>query len=515
MRRWTFALALAAGIAVTLTAAAGAVSPGDITEFPVTGGSGLTGITEADGSLWFTDGASIGRIAPSGNITAFPGPTPSGHATDWNGITFGSDGDLWVTGSVVGGGGVIAKVSTSGTFLNLYSVNLQEHSDPTIITPGPSGSGTLWFIDNAVPDGGSDDVGEITTGGTISEYDDAVPPDPDGIVAADGDLYLSAPATDDSYGTIDIVNPATGDVENDLSPGSMDPGFDPGSLTADGHGNVWFTLDNGANIFSGQDRAIGELQVKPSDTVTAYSAGLQAGNESEPMQIAAGPNGDMYFVDWGFQNGGKAAIGQITPTGAITEFTTGLSQGGGTGTHSVPVAITAGPDGNIWFTDHGTQSIGRLDLVASSPPPPPRSPSPPGLVVPKLSHVRQSHKTWLERGKKHKHGPPVGTTFSFTLNEAANVKLTFTGELAGRKVRHACVARTHHNRHNPKCTHPGPSSSVTQSAIAGANSVQFTGRTSAPSRLRPGNYKLVITASADGSSTHAPPLRFTIDAAAK
>jgi virginiamycin B lyase len=43
----------------------------------------------------------------------------------------------------------------------------------------------------------------------------------------------------------------------------------------------------------------------------------------------------------------------MTPTGQLTEFK--LPNAG-----SAPEGITVGPDGNLWFTEHGTTNIGRI-----------------------------------------------------------------------------------------------------------------------------------------------------------
>ena len=40
----------------------------------------------------------------------------------------------------------------------------------------------------------------------------------------------------------------------------------------------------------------------------------------------------------------KNAIGRITPTGEVTEYPVNLGP---------PMGITAGPDGNMWFTEPG------------------------------------------------------------------------------------------------------------------------------------------------------------------
>ncbi len=63
--------------------------------------------------------------------------------------------------------------------------------------------------------------------------------------------------------------------------------------------------------------------------------------------ITAGPDGNLWFTE------GAGKIGRMTPAGQITEFALPASD-------SNPVGITAGPDGNLWFTELGANKIGRL-----------------------------------------------------------------------------------------------------------------------------------------------------------
>ncbi len=60
---------------------------------------------------------------------------------------------------------------------------------------------------------------------------------------------------------------------------------------------------------------------------------------STPAGITAGPDGNLWFTEL---NGNK--IGRITPAGAISEFPIPTPGSG-------PFGITAGPDGNLWFTE--------------------------------------------------------------------------------------------------------------------------------------------------------------------
>jgi streptogramin lyase len=72
-------------------------------------------------------------------------------------------------------------------------------------------------------------------------------------------------------------------------------------------------------------------------------------NSRGPTGITAGPDGNLWFTE----NGG--GIGRITPAGQITEFPIP-----GSGTNNSPSDITAGPDGNLWFTQRRVNQIGRM-----------------------------------------------------------------------------------------------------------------------------------------------------------
>jgi streptogramin lyase len=123
-------------------------------------------------------------------------------------------------------------------------------------------------------------------------------------------------------------------------PVTVHPGSDPLGITGGPDGNLWFT-DGGTT------HAIG--RITPSGTITEFTSGLTHG---VPNDITSGPDGNMWFTETGASSN---AVGKITPAGAITEFTTGLNSG------SAPSNITVGPDGNMWFLDDGpTRAIGRI-----------------------------------------------------------------------------------------------------------------------------------------------------------
>jgi streptogramin lyase len=181
----------------------------------------------------------------------------------------------------LGAGLATAAATPLGTYGNTFAIPSEEYGYG--LTSGPDGN--VWFAD---PDGTGtvSEIGEISPGGTVNEF--ALP---------------------------------SGGVTRSLATGP--------------EGDIWFT-DEGT-------KKIGRLvpcALPCTPTITEFSTGLNAG--ASPFWIALGPNGDMWFTD----HGTAKAIGEVSPSGEINEFS--LEAG------MEPNFITAGPDGNVWFTDVGT-----------------------------------------------------------------------------------------------------------------------------------------------------------------
>ncbi|MGI8430241.1 MAG: lactonase family protein [Solirubrobacteraceae bacterium] len=136
------------------------------------------------------------------------------------------------------------------------------------------------------------------------------------------------------------------------------------------------------------------------------------------------------------------------------------------------------------------------------------------IPPPVLSGVSQSHSKW-RRGHKlarvAKHKPPVGTTFSFTLNEIAKVALAFTQQHTGRKVKGKCVAATKKNHHRPGCKLTLTKGKLSFTAHPGKNTIFFQGRVTPSNTLKPGMYTLIITATnSNHQHSRSKRLTFTI-----
>jgi alpha-tubulin suppressor-like RCC1 family protein len=146
--------------------------------------------------------------------------------------------------------------------------------------------------------------------------------------------------------------------------------------------------------------------------------------------------------------------------------------------------------------------------VLPSPRPPPRF----GLA---LTNVAESNSAWFLDNSlariSSRRQPPVGTTFSLHLDRPAKVRFAFTKRITGRRARSRCVAATRANRRKPRCTLVVTRGTLSFHGHAGTNRVAFGGRISRATKLRPGYYTLVITAT-DSAGNRAKPhaLTFTI-----
>jgi len=133
-----------------------------------------------------------------------------------------------------------------------------------------------------------------------------------------------------------------------------------------------------------------------------------------------------------------------------------------------------GPPGNPGTTDPN----GHLD--------PGRSSNPITLIT---SSLRQSSARWRTPGTRVRSHLPVGTTFRFQLNRPAQLRLTFSRIAPGR---HGQVCGT-----------------LVMAGDAGANVYGFEGKIRGHT-LAPGRYRLRVTAIADGVTSAAASIRFTI-----
>jgi FG-GAP repeat len=139
-------------------------------------------------------------------------------------------------------------------------------------------------------------------------------------------------------------------------------------------------------------------------------------------------------------------------------------------------------------------------------------------LAPAISRVSQSHARWREGSRaamlsstRKPHKPPVGTTYLFTLNEAASVSLAFTHQQAGRKLGAKCVAQTRRNRTKHACKRTVTAGVLSFAAHAGLDKISFQGLLAHAKKLPPGSYTLALQATSPSGQRSAPArLSFTI-----
>ncbi len=316
---------------------------GTITKFPVANltqsNSSIT--SGPDGNLWFTGVAgNVSRITPAGVVTEFPVPSSGTSASSVNldTIVTGPDGALWFTGLP----GQMGRITTSGTMTEFpTSPAIPPPSGGTQsttitaagLTNGPDGA--LWFT--GVPG----EVGRMTTAGSVTEF-----PVPDqGHTAAtivagpDGNLWFTTNGSlVDGSALMGRITPA-GTATTFSVPGNNETlaGLTPGP-----DGNLWFTVQEDGSTAQRRTAEEGRHDHARRSRHTAAAFPLATtldpnlGVSENPGAITAGPDGALWFTE-------ATGIGRITTSGAIQQFAIPPDDAEGLG------PITAGPDGAVWF----------------------------------------------------------------------------------------------------------------------------------------------------------------------
>jgi len=294
-----------------------------------------------------------------------------------------------------------AQANQFGWISNANSPNPQPYPFAPSLAPGanPEGltldsSGDVWFTEN-----GANQIGRVELGGPTRYYGTAngmsANAGPAGIISAGGFIWFTESLKD----RIGRLDPNTGTITEYAAPAGM-TGLDS-SIILGADGNLWFTELGAIGIFS------------PTTLSVVKEVPLPGGSHEEPFGITAGPGGTIWYTDGvldaaetGFVSYGVGGITAGTQSlipetslgasskpqgitagadgyvyftlanaGAVAGTTDVLNPATGTIVNTLaiptnivttpdPMAITAGPDGNIWFTDPGnpTGAIGRVSL---------------------------------------------------------------------------------------------------------------------------------------------------------
>ena len=207
----------------------------------------------------------------------------------------------------------IGRITTAGV---ITEFPIPRPSTARRITAGPDGN--LWFTEE-----GANQIGRITTAGVITEF--SIP------TAGSLRRYHGRPGRQPLVHRI-FCQPDRPDHHRRRRHRVPVPtaGSRPWCITAGPDGNLWFTETRRQ-----QDRPDHHRRVITEFPDSRRPASPQA---SPPARTATS----------GSPNSTANRIGRITPAGVITEFPIPHGRSG-------PAGITAGPDGNLWFTESGRQ----------------------------------------------------------------------------------------------------------------------------------------------------------------
>jgi streptogramin lyase len=336
-----------------------AVQPASFTQLP--GSASFVTVSPADGSVWALSDQ------PTNSADKYIWQYTCGIWTNISGLAkrlaAGSDGTLYAVNSA---GGIYSYSSGQWT-------SMAGGASDITVTSG----GQLIALSNGRA-AGSDQAIWIYTQGTwqqangagvrvAASLDTNTYNIPEGTIAARG-VYVLNSAGNIYYGSqSNFVQ--IGGAASDAAPTSTGGLFVLGSPSnSSGNAIYYYDLDHpgwtvqpgsGVSIATDSTRfyvvgSSGGIYLSPivatSGTIVEYPL---TDNCAAPSGITAGPDGNVWFTEYHQNPNSNARVGKITTSGAVTEY-------------AIPIAtalitdIAAGADGNLWFTESGANNIGKI-----------------------------------------------------------------------------------------------------------------------------------------------------------
>ncbi len=248
----------------------------------------------ADGNLWVTEpaGARIARVSTAGSVVdEFVVPANGTSTVAPYNVSAGPDGNMWFTDT----SGRVGKVTPAGTFT---TYPLSPGAVPHGITAGEDGA--LWFADSNL-----NELGRITTTGTMTEYGIAAAPE-DVTAATDGNVWV----TEAGANEVGRLAAATTNFSYVLA---RTDGFVGGTLSAPpGRVVLWtfmgataqnVTDSTGMGLFASANRSAVNYYYFVSNAAGTYPYTdtlhpALTGTISVPMTAAPGPTAGTYTLTW-------------------------------------------------------------------------------------------------------------------------------------------------------------------------------------------------------------------------
>jgi streptogramin lyase len=379
------------------------------------------------------------RLVPS-TITEFTlPPLTVGGQFGAGAVTAGPDGNVWFTDPFTN---EIGRITPEGQVTEFTA----PFGRAGVITAGPDGN--LWFSTGDIS--ARPAIGRVTPDGQFATF--PIPDQLAGVAALtagpDGNVWFTELIypNEEKVGRITPTGQLT-QFSITVPPGTS---ASPGSITTGPDGNLYFSHDgilasispNGAirdhiaenvpfaittgpdgNIWASGPRfdpqtgvVVGDIieRISPqTGSVTTFNVGTASGSASS---ISAGPDGNLWFTEPDADE-----IGRITPSGQITLFNVPTAG-------SEPTGIVAGPNGNIWFTEAASRHIGEYFLTGT--PPQPAAPTTTALAV-DVSAPQVGQPVHLTATVASAAGTPAGTvTFFDGTSAIGTASLNATGQAA-------------------------------------------------------------------------------------
>ncbi len=258
----------------------------------------------------------------------------------------------------------------------------------------------------------------------------------------------------------------------------------------------------------------GEMAREPDDNRSGWRLGLSADVVLAPVLSSLGPTSGSTAGGNAVEIAGRYLDGATSVTFGSTPASSFSVDSPNQITAIAPASVASTVDVRV-SGPGGSSEVGPADRYTSTAPAASTNTTVAGgpPAKPTVTGFSESSSRW-RRGRSLPHissATPVGTTFSFALNEPASVNLAFTQRVPGRRVAARCIAPGHGNAGRPRCKRPLTVGSFALPGHAGLDELDFQGRLSRSKTLKPGSYLVSLSASdARGLKVVSRSLSFTI-----
>jgi hypothetical protein len=260
-------------------------------------------------------------------------------------------------------------------------------------------------------------------------------------------------------------------------------------------------------------------------TLQTFASSLSGGLWSPGFRLDAGTPTGASFPNAAITEDGRGLLTWVDTVGAPTSMLSRTYVGGVLGppvtlsrngegqilgtANDWPIAVSSASAGSVAFA-FGQSSgataneivAGVVDLPAGSGPPPP----PPKDTAPTVSGLKLSRTTFAIGSllPKLSRKTKVGTTISFKVDQDSTTTFAFSAKKKGFKVGRRCKARAPKGRKAKRCTRLVRVGGFRVATPAGSHKERFQGRISRRRTLRPGSYRLTLTATDPAGNQSKP-----------